>query len=152
MVGESEGSEQRHHQQGGGDRVVRPGPPAQIGPYAPCEKERHKERRVEGDEVADEMKGLVDEQPIADNGGSRQELEQRYETRGTTGMQFQPQGKGKGDEQETEEGEGDSLRDAERGELQCADSLAYRIVRSGAEPEHQKGGDKEKAGKAGAKK
>lgn len=123
-----------------------------IGPYAPCEREKYKKSRIEGDEVADEVKGLVDEQPVADDGDSRQELEKRYETRAATGMRFPPQCKGEGDEQKAEDGEGDSLRVAERRELQGADSLAHRIVSSRGESEDQKGGDKDKARKAGGEK
>ena len=78
MVGESESGEEVHHQQRSDDGVVGPVLPAGIGPEAPGKEEEDEQRRVEGDQVADEVKGLVDEEAVADDRESGEELEERY--------------------------------------------------------------------------
>ena len=78
MVGESEAGEEAHHQQRSDDGIVGPGFPARIGPEAPGKEEEDEQARVEGDQVADEVKGFVDEEAVPDDRESGEELEEGY--------------------------------------------------------------------------
>lgn len=82
VISHSKRRQKPHHRQYGKDRIGNPSLPLRILIKLGSKEQQSQQARIEGDQVADQMQGLMNKDPVPDESNAGKRLEQNNSLRG----------------------------------------------------------------------